>query len=102
MRLLFLFSLSVFLAAALAGGQAHALTVKNLSDSTHVIVIERGGNMQEIVLPPKASRHFTGGDMVLHMPGQRPIQAEFLNEYAIWPDGKLIIQRRQKIKGMSR
>ena len=93
---------SLFLMAALLAAPAHAVTLRNLSDQTQVVMVEQGGAKQEAILPPKASRHFMGGDVTLVKPGQRPVHADFQDEYAIWPDGKLIIQRRQKVKGMSR
>lgn len=87
---------------ALLASPAYAVTIKNLSDSTQVVVIEQGGNQQEVILPAGATRHYVGGAVKLIMPGQRPVNADFHDEYAIWPSGKMHIQRRHKAKGTSR
>lgn len=92
----------LFILALLAAMPAHALSIRNLTDTTQVVVMEQGGQRFEMILPPKTTRYYQGGDVTLHKVGQPPIRADFMNEYAIWPDGKLIIQRRQKVKGISR
>lgn len=93
---------SVFLAMALLAAPAHAVTVRNLSDSTQAVIVEQGSGRHELILPPGGVRYYTGGAVILTVSGQRPVRADFQDEYAIWPDGKLIIQRRQKTKGTSR
>ena len=79
---------------------AHAVTIKNLSGSTQVVVVEHGGASDEIVLEPGQSHHRFGAGIALMMPGQRPIRnVDPYDQYAIWPEGKLYIQKRQAIKG---
>lgn len=92
----------LFIIAVLIAAPAHALSIRNLSDTTKVVVITQGGQHQEVILPPKATRHFYGGGMTLSMPGKHPIRADFTDEYAIWPDGTLSIQRRNTVRGRVR
>jgi hypothetical protein len=81
---------------------AFALSVKNLSGVQQSLVLEQGNNRQAVTIDKGETRYITGGDMMLTMPGQKPKYVKFEEEYVIWPDGKLIIQKRQKTKGGSR
>lgn len=87
------------IAVVMATSPAYALSIKNLSGTQQTLVMEQGGHRQAITLAPSATQYLVGGDMTLAMPGQRPQQAKFEEEYVIWPDGQMIIQKRQKVKG---
>lgn len=89
----------MFLGVLLAMSPAHALSIKNLSGSTQVVTIEQGGAMRQVIIEPNRTFRYHGGDVTLMMPGQRPKQTDFYEEYVIWPDGKLILQRLNKSKG---
>lgn len=78
---------------------AYALSIKNLSGTQQVLVMEQGGQRQAITLMPNDTHYLVGGDMTLTMPGKPAKQVKFEEEYVIWPDGQMIIQKRQKVKG---
>ena len=85
--------------ATLAMNPAYALSIKNLSGSTQVVTIEQGGATRDVIIEKGRTYRYQGGDVVLMMPGQRPKQTDFYEDYVIWPDGKLILQRINKTKG---
>lgn len=90
------------LALALLSTPAYAVTVRNLSDTPKVVIVEQGGNAQEITLEPGGIHRHIGGDVSLQVPGQSPIHTDFYEEYAIWPDGKLILQKLHRGRGQAR
>lgn len=96
------FLMMVLAAAVLLAAPAHAVSIKNLSGSTQVVVVEQGGETRNITLTPNQTIRIHGADVTLAMPGQRPKQTDFYEDYTIWGDGKLVIQRINKIKGGAR
>lgn len=73
---------------------AHAaVKIVNLDDVPHVVVINNAGERSEVKLQPNRS-YVTYGPMVdIGMKGQKKlIRAHIYGEYAIWKDGKLVLQ----------
>lgn len=88
MRLLLLLLLSLFALPASA-----AVKVMNLDDIPHTIIVNNGGERSEILLSPNQS-YVTYGPMVdINVKGKkRVIRAHVFGEYAIWGDGRLVLQ----------
>lgn len=93
MRYIFL-----ILVALLTAFPAYALTIRNLSGSTQVIIVEQGGAAEEVIIQPGETAHRLGGGLALMMPGHTLRNVDSFDEYAIWPDGALTIQKRQHVK----
>jgi hypothetical protein len=73
---------------------AHAaVKIVNLDDVPHVIIIDNAGERSEVRLEPNRS-YVTYGPMVdIDVKGQKKlIRAHVYGEYAIWNDGKLVLQ----------
>lgn len=87
------------LLSVLAIAPAQAFTVKNLSEIDQVIEVEQYGRTWQPVIAPGGVYRFYAGPARIGKPGKRLVPAEQWDEYAIWPDGLLSIQRRHKIKG---
>lgn len=81
---------------------AQALSIRNLSGEMQMMTLEQGSHKKELVLPPNDTRYFVGGDMVLTLQDQEPRSVKFEEEYVIWPDGELILQKSVKTKGSAR
>lgn len=97
MRFLMFWTVMVLMASP-----AYAVTVRNLSDVEKTILIEQGGHVQEITLEPGGFHRHVGGNVSLRVPGQSPIHTDFYEEYAIWPDGGLILQKLHRGRGQAR
>lgn len=85
--------------AALAAAPAQALSIKNLSGEAQTLQMEQGGTTQSLHIPANATRYLMGDNIMLTLGRQHSVSAKFDEEYAIWPDGTLMIQRRLKAKG---
>lgn len=93
---------ALMLTAALMASPASALGIRNLSGESQVLVMEQSGNRDSVVLEEGQSLYLMTGTMQLSVAGKHPVTAHFDEEFAIWPGGDLIIQKRQKTMGISR
>ncbi len=81
-------------------GSAEAVTVKNLDKVTHRISISYGTNQEETTaeIPPNGIYRTYGGPSVtvkiIGKPGDG-VRGRYWDELAIWPEGKLGIQKRR-------
>lgn len=91
-----------FLAVALLAAPANAVSIRNFTDEPQTLTIEQGRATQEITLPPRGVYRYNGGGIWLQREGRPRLYADFYDEFAIWPDGTMRIQRRIKSKGGSR
>ncbi|MCH2546678.1 MAG: hypothetical protein MK052_03585 [Alphaproteobacteria bacterium] len=82
--------------------QAQALSIKNLSGAKQTVVIEQAGQHIEIPIAANQTRYLSGGDVQIALKGKRFVQTKNEEEYTIWPDGSLIIQRINKARSGSR
>lgn len=86
--------LSVFLLFALP---AHAIKIVNLDTVPHVLIVNNGGEIQEVTIEPDRF-YTTYGPMVdigLKPKGKTKAamrRANMFGDYAIWPGGKLVLQ----------
>jgi hypothetical protein len=83
---------------ALPATSAQALSIRNLSGEMQRLTLTQGGNSQELVLPAGDTRYFVGNGMTLTLPGQPSVNAGYEDDYVIWPDGQIILQKTQKAK----
>jgi len=113
-------------AAMLVAGQAQAMVkVVNLSNMPQTVVFESAGTATRRVIAPNDVERFGGTDGFLSLekaPGAKPgmvpqdgpvgfsgmlsgvvgavrtshIPASPMDEFVIWPDGRLLLQKRQK------
>lgn len=78
-----------------------AFTVTNLSGQPQQIVVDEGGAQTPVTLAPGQVYRRSGGDVMVLTPTRDPVQAKFDEEYAIWPNGMMYIQKRQRNKGQA-
>lgn len=78
---------------------AYAVNIRNLSGREQVVVLEQGGSRTEVTIPAGRTIYYTGTDMLVYLPNQEPVDAKFDEEYAIWPSGRMMIQRQIKNRG---
>lgn len=92
MRLVLSLSLacSLFIASAVHA----AVSVVNLDSVTHVLIVNNGGEVTKVTLEPHQVYRTYGPMVDLQIKGStRVIRANVFGEYAIWGDGKLVLQR---------
>lgn len=82
--------------AVLLPFQASAFSVKNLSGEPQTLYVDQGGTVTPLHLQPNEVRHYFGENTRIFMEGERPTYAHYMDQYIIWPEGKLHVQRRQK------
>lgn len=89
-----MFARFVFLSLLLFALPAHAaVKIVNLDDVPHVVIINNAGERSEVKLEPNRF-YITYGPMVdIGIRGEKKlIRAHIYGEYAIWKDGKLVLQ----------
>lgn len=112
----------------LSAGSAHAaLKVTNLSTDTHTVLFDSAGSKKEYVIAPDATVYITGSDGRLSLKDAKPTAgdstiigtrstffgytdtarsqgapASQMDEFVIWPDGRLMFQKRNKSGGSIR
>ena len=95
-RLLFT---GVFLVSAALSSSAEAVRVKNRDDVMHQLAVSSSsGDEQVIELQPGEIYNSYSPAMTLRLlDGEHPStqRGRFLDEYVIWPDGRLLIQKHR-------
>ncbi len=107
--------------ALLATPAMAALKVTNLSPETRTVVFDSAGSVSEHVIAPNRTAFISGSDGRLSLKGATPTAgdgniigtrsnffghadtarsqgapASQMDEFVIWPDGRLLFQKRQK------
>lgn len=91
--------LVVFLMLVVVATPAYAANIRNLSGREQVVVLEQGGSRTEVTIPAGRTIYYTGTDMLVYLPNQKPVDAKFDEEFVIWPSGRMMIQRQMKNRG---
>lgn len=104
-----------------AGPAQAALKVSNLSPEPHVVVFSSAGSVTEHPVAPNRAIYISGSDGMLSLKNAKPTAADNsiigtrnglfgltdtmrsqgtpasqMDEFVIWPDGRLMFQKRQK------
>ena len=82
--------------AVLLPFQALAFSVKNLSGEPQTLYVNQAGKELALHLEPNEVRHYFGENARIYMEGGEPAYAHYMDQYIIWPEGKLRVQKRQK------
>ena len=81
---------------------AFAVSVTNLDDQTHTLVIaETAGSKVTRTVNPNDTTHLplAKGRIALQSRPEQAIRIDYLDRLVIWPDGNLQIQMRRKMGG---
>ena len=91
-----------FLLAALLASPAYALSISNLDEVSHQVVIEEtsGSKVIKRVDPSQTVRHPAGvGKVYLRSKPEQAVRIEELDRLVIWKEGNLQIQMRRHSRG---
>ena len=91
-----------FLSLVMVSMPAYAVAVRNLSGQPQVLEVEHGGQQFQVTIEDGKLYRRYGEAISINLPGNRPRFTENYEEYTIWQDGTLAIQRINQSKGLSR
>jgi hypothetical protein len=84
-----------FCSAALMALSAEALTLKNVTDEPHTVIVEFGGGVEEITVAPNSIKQVGGIPLRMKLgKGKTRTFITFDDEWTIWGPNDLHIQRR--------
>ena len=78
---------------ALTVTPAFAISVVNLDKIERKVIINNGGEVNEVVLIPNQVYRAYGPFMTLRVEGGAEMRSDDNDEYVIWPNGRLAIQK---------
>lgn len=85
----------IILAVAGFAMPVQAAAIRNLSGEAQALTILQGGERETVQIEDGRTYRRVGANMILELAGNAPVRVDDPHqEYVIWPDGKLIIQRR--------
>lgn len=72
----------------------HALAITNLHKESQQVTVDQYGQAKNVTIAPGQTWRTSGRTFTLRKIGQPDIRAETLDEYVIWPSGRMGLQRR--------